>query len=289
MLSSHPESPPLLAFADSERSPSSIRAGALVFIDPRSRALKAQLEQLSPGTEPILIEGEQGTGKELLARQIHRGSERTGLFVAISGGSISPTQGEAELFGHAPGFSGGSLSSRAGWFGSAHGGTLYLEEIGDLSLALQVRLLDALEQGSVLRLGASQPTAVDVRLVASTSFDLQRAVQAGTFNPRLFERLQTGRLRLPPLRERPADILPLADYFLAYYCHRLNLSPPRLSEGARQRLKTQPWPGNTRELENCLHFALLVCEGSEILPHHLYLPHDSAAKDHQASQTAVAL
>jgi len=272
MLLTHQGGPPLLAFADSERSPLSIRAGALVFADPRSQQLQIELERLTPGNAPILIEGEQGTGKELLARQIHRGSERNGLFVAVNCGSISQAHGEAELFGHIAGVQGGALSSRAGWFGSANEGTLYLEEIGDLSLPLQAQLLNALRQGEVLRVGAQQSTPVEVRLVAATSFNLERAVQAGRFNPQLFNYLHPGQLHLPPLRERPADILPLAEHFLGLYSKRLQLPLPTLNQATRQLLLNQRWPGNTRALENCLHFALLVCDGPELLPQHLYLP-----------------
>lgn len=272
MYLSPPGAPPLLAFTDNERNPLSIRAGALVFMDPRSCHLQVELERLSSSHAPLLIEGEQGTGKELLARYIHRRSERSGLFVAVNCGSISPSHGEAELFGHIAGVQGGALSSRAGWLGSAQDGTLYLEEIGDLAPALQIQLLAVLEQGQVQRVGASQLNAVDIRLVASTSFDLQRAVQAGRFHAALWERLHTGRLALPPLRERPADILPLAQYFLEQYCSRLALPPLSLHPDTQQLLKHHPWPGNTRELENCLHFSLLMCDGPEVLPHHVYLP-----------------
>ncbi|WP_165669156.1 sigma 54-interacting transcriptional regulator [Metapseudomonas otitidis] len=204
---------PLLTFADADRSPLSIRARALVFVDARSRRLREEIEHLAPAAVPALIQGETGTGKELLARQIHRASERPGLFVAVNCGAISKAYAEAELFGHAPDAHAGSASSRAGWFGSANGGTLYLDEIGDLPLPLQARLLAALESREVTRLGAQQPTPVDVRLVAATSIDLAQAV-----------------------------------------------------------LESYPWPGNTRELENSIHFALLVSDGEEILPHHLNLP-----------------
>lgn len=264
---------PLLSFSETERSPSSIRAGALVFTDPKSKALKQQLESLAPRQIPLLIEGEQGTGKELLARYVHQCSGRTGLFVAVSGTSISMSHGEAELFGHVAGVPSNPLSSRAGWFGSAHNGTLYLEEIADLSLALQRRLLTALQEGTVTRVGSSAASKVDVHLVASTSFNLEYAVQAGSLLSELFELLQAGYLALPALRARPADILPLAQYFLDYYCQRRNAPSVKISKSACQVLQTQPWPGNTRELENCMHFALLVCNGPEIQPQHLYLPH----------------
>ncbi|MDU9411700.1 sigma-54-dependent transcriptional regulator [Pseudomonas solani] len=263
---------PLLSFADADRSPLSIRARALVFVDARSRRLREEVEQLAPATVPVLIQGETGTGKELLARQIHKGSERPGLFVAVSCSAISKVYAEAELFGHAPGAHAGSASSRAGWFGSANGGTLYLDEIGDLPLPLQAKLLAALESREVTRVGAAQPTPVDARLVAATSIDLAKAVAAGKFNERLYQYLDEGRVELPPLRERPDDILPLAEYFLGIYAQRLDLPLPLISTAAQAALESYPWPGNTRELENSVHFALLVSDGDEVLPQHLNLP-----------------
>ena len=193
---------PLLTFPDAEKSPLSIRAKALVFVDPRSRQLREDLENLAPRALPVLIRGETGSGKELLARHIHRGSDRTGLFVSVNCGAISPTYADAELFGYAAGSHSGAASSRAGWFGSANGGTLYLDEIGDLPLPIQVKLLAALENHEVTRVGAHQPSPVDVRLVAATSIDLAQAVAAGKFHERLFHYLSEGQLDLPALRSR---------------------------------------------------------------------------------------
>lgn len=149
---------PLLTFPDAEKSPLSIRAKALVFVDPRSRKLREDLEQLATRSVSVLIRGETGTGKELLARHIHRASDRGGLFVSVNCGAISPTYADAELFGYAAGGYSGSASSRAGWFGSANGGTLYLDEIGDLPLPIQIKLLAALENHEVTRVGAQQPS-----------------------------------------------------------------------------------------------------------------------------------
>lgn len=262
---------PLLTFPDAEKSPLSIRAKALVFIDPRSRQLRDQVELLATQPLPLLIEGETGTGKELLARHIHRASERPGLFVALSCSGLSSKHAQAELFGYAAGAYQGSASSRAGWFGSANNGTLYLDEIGDLPLPLQAELLSALETGEVLRVGASQPSPADVRLLAATSIDLAQAVAAGKFNERLYGYLSDGRLDLPPLRERTGDILPMAEYFLGIYAQRLSLPLPAITDAAQQRLEAHNWPGNTRELENVIHFALLVSSGDEILSQHLNL------------------
>lgn len=278
---------PLLTFPDAEKSPLSIRAKALVFVDPRSRQLREELEQLAPRSLSVLIHGETGSGKELLARHIHRGSDRSGLFVSVNCGAISPTYADAELFGYAAGAHSGSVSSRAGWFGSANGGTLYLDEIGDLPLPIQTKLLAALENHEVTRVGAQQPSPVDVRLVAATSIDLAQAVAVGKFNERLYHYLSEGRLDLPALRERVGDILSLAEYFLGIYSQRLNLSVPLISDAAQQALESHSWPGNTRELENVIHFALLVSSGDEILPEHLNLPGNAdplARIDRQAEQ-----
>ncbi|SDS20268.1 sigma 54-interacting transcriptional regulator [Pseudomonas oryzae] len=267
----NPLNQPILTFADAERSPLSIRAKALVFVDPRSQRLHDEVERLAPGYQPLLIRGETGTGKELLARHIHRSSGRPGLFVALNCASLSPQHGEAELFGHVAGVANGSASSRAGWFGSAHGGTLYLDEIGDLTLALQHKLLRALETREVLRVGAREANPVDVRLVAATSIELRRAVAVGKFDARLFDYLDQGQLLLPPLRERPADILPLAGYFLGVHVQRLGLPSAEISPAAQQVLETYAWPGNTRELESVIQQALLVC-AAHIEPEHLALP-----------------
>ncbi|CAM3271872.1 Fis family transcriptional regulator [Pseudomonas floridensis] len=263
---------PLLTFPESDKSPLSIRAKALVFIDPRSRQLREEMEQLAPRALPVLIRGESGTGKELLARHIHRASDRSGLFVSVNCGAISPTYADAELFGYAAGAHSGTVSSRAGWFGSANGGTLYLDEIGDLPLPIQVKLLAALENHEVTRVGAHQPSPVDVRLVAATSIDLALAVKAGKFHERLYHYLSEGRLDLPALREQPGNILPLAEYFVGIYSQRLNLPVQLISEAAQRTLEAHNWPGNTRELENVIHFALLVSGGDEIQSEDIHLP-----------------
>ncbi|MBK4999288.1 sigma-54-dependent Fis family transcriptional regulator [Pseudomonas sp. S31] len=268
----NPFGQPLLTFPELDKSPLSIRAKALVFIDPRSQQLRQALERLAPQSLPVLVRGETGTGKELLARQIHRASDRGGLFVSVNCAAISPTYADAELFGYTAGAYGGTASSRAGWFGSANGGTLYLDEIADLPLAIQGKLLAALENREVTRVGAQQPQPVDVRLVAASSIDLARVVRAGRFNERLYLYLREGALELPPLRERPGDILPLAEYFVGIYSVRLQRDVPLISEAAQQVLEAHSWPGNTRELENVIHFALLVSDGEEVQPEDLDLP-----------------
>jgi transcriptional regulator with AAA-type ATPase domain len=263
---------PLLTFPELDKSPLSIRAKALVFVDPRSQQLRLALERLAPQALPVLIRGETGTGKELLARQIHRASDRGGLFVSVNCAAISPTYADAELFGYSAGVHSGTASSRAGWFGSANGGTLYLDEIADLPQGIQVKLLAALENREVTRVGATHPQAVDVRLVAASSIDLAQAVRAGRFNERLYLYLREGQMELPPLRERVGDILPLAEYFVGIYSPRLDRPVPLISDAAQLALEAHSWPGNTRELENVIHFALLVGKGEQVLPEHLNLP-----------------
>lgn len=269
-----PQQPPgaLLTFADADRSPLSIRAKALVFVDPRSQRLHDELEALGPTSLAVLIQGETGSGKELLAREIHRSSQRPGLFVAVNCGALGGAQAEAELFGHTTGQARASAAGRTGWVGSANGGTLYLDEIADLPRRLQEQLLSALQSGEIQRVGALQPTPVTVRLIAATSIDLARAVWAGTFSAELFEYLNAGFIALPPLRQRPADILPLAEYFLAMYAQRLELPVPGISDAAVAVLRQHRWPGNTRELENAIHFALLVSRNGLITPDSLNLP-----------------
>jgi len=263
----------LLSFSDSDRSPLSIRARALVFIDPRSRQLHEQVELLAAGVQPLLIHAESGTGKELLARHIHRQSARAGLFVAVNCGALSKAHGAAELFGQT-GTALAGRSSRAGWLGSAQGGTLYLDEVADLPLSLQQRLLQVLRHAEVQREGANHSVPVDVRLLAASSLDLALAVRAGKFDAQLYALLQAGLLSLPALRQRPGDILPLAEYFLGVYAERLDMPLPLLSEEAEQALLNHRWPGNTRELENVLHFALLVSQGESIAAADLQIVRD---------------
>ena len=259
----------LLTFAEHDSSPLSIRAKALVFVDPLSRALQQRAAELAPRPEPLLIRGENGTGKELLARHLHRESGRDGLFVPLGCTSLSLRHGEAELFGQARSATRGS---RAGWLGSANGGTLYLDEVAALPQALQQRLLDCLQRGEWLRPGDSRPQPLDVRLIAASSVEPERAVQAGRLHPGLHALLSGEALLIPPLHTRPADILPLAEYFLGVYAQRLGSPATAFSAATQARLEAYRWPGNIRELENQVQLAVLVARGEQIEPQDLALP-----------------
>lgn len=251
--------------------PTSIRAKALVFADPLSQQLLEQMKQVGPSEAPILIIGETGTGKELIARHLHHLSERKGPFVAVNCGAITEQLAESELFGHEAGAFTGATSRRAGWFEAADGGTLFLDEIGDLPLNLQVKLLRVLQEREVVRVGARKPTQVDIRLIAATNVDLHEAVSAGTFRLDLYYRLNIAQLSLPPLRERRGDIQPLVEYFLNLYSQRLKRPAPTLHADTLAALTRYPWPGNIRELENVVHYALLIGAGPQLLPKHLKL------------------
>ncbi len=249
----------ILTLPESSSAPLSIRAKALVFNDPASQALLTHVERLACRDVTVLITGETGTGKELIARHIHAVSERTGPFVAVNCGAFSETLIDAELFGHESGAFTGAAQARAGWFEAANGGTLFLDEIGDLPLSLQVKLLRVLQERQVVRLGSRRPVALNVRLVAATNIDLARAVEAQHFRADLYYRLSVATVRLPSLCERQADILPLAEHFVSVYSQRLNLAHVTLSPAAREALQSYGWPGNIRELENVIHYALIVC------------------------------
>ncbi|MBV8124145.1 MAG: sigma-54-dependent Fis family transcriptional regulator [Burkholderiaceae bacterium] len=242
----------------------SIRAKALVFEDPASQALLAKVERVAASDATVLITGETGTGKELIARHVHTSSGRQGPFLAVNCGAFSDTMIEAELFGHEAGAYTGATQARAGWFEAANQGTLFLDEVGDLPMSMQVKLLRVLQERQVVRLGSRKSTAIDVRLVAATNVDLARAVEAGHFRRDLFYRLNIASLHLPPLAQRPLDILALAHHFIAIYAQRLGLSNVRLSQAAQAQLLAHHWPGNIRELENVIHCALIVGKGAEI-------------------------
>ncbi|MCB5187350.1 sigma-54 dependent transcriptional regulator [Methylobacillus caricis] len=267
----------------------SVRASALVFSDPRSQALLNLIEKISASNATALIIGETGTGKELIARHIHAlSTRRDGPFQAINCGAFSETLVESELFGYERGAFTGAVSSKTGWFESANGGTLFLDEIGDLPQSTQVKLLRVLQEREVVRLGSRKPTPIDVRLIAATNVDLEEAVRAGRFREDLYYRIKVVPVDLPPLRERPGDILPLVEHFLSVYKSRLHTEIPKLAPETIQQLLEYPWPGNIRELENVIHRALLISTSGTLSPKDLGLPRIIANANNQEQRPSLA-
>jgi len=259
--------PPVLTFSEPRSMSLSIRASALVFEDPKSRMLLDHISRIAPSNATVLIVGETGTGKELIARHIHAlSARRNGPFGALNCAALNETLIESELFGHEKGAFTGALASKAGWFETAHTGTLFLDEIGDLPVGLQAKLLRVLQEREVIKVGSRRATPVDVRVIAATNVNLEEAVAAGRFRADLYYRFNVANIRLVPLRERPGDILPLARHFMNLYGDRLGYTEVGLTPAAEQLLIQYDWPGNIRELENAIHHALLVCPGNLLRP-----------------------
>jgi len=259
----------LLAFDELQsRSLSlSLRATAMVFEDPVSRHLLEQIERIAPSDATVLIIGETGTGKELVARHIHALSKRNrNTFGALNCAALSENLIESELFGHEKGAFTGAITSKDGWFKVADKGTLFLDEVGDLPLGLQAKLLRVLQEREVVRVGSRQPVPVDVRIIAATNVNLEEAVAASHFRADLYYRFNVATVHLSPLRDRPGDILPLARHFLKIYADRLGYGEIKLLPAAEQLLLNYDWPGNIRELENAIHRSLLVCPGNRLRP-----------------------
>ncbi len=223
--------------------------------------------QLAASDATALITGESGTGKELVARAIYHHSRRSRQpFLAVNCAAIPEQLLESELFGHEKGAFTGATHQRIGRFEQCHGGTIFLDEIGDMSPATQTKILRVLQEGTFERVGGNATVRVDVRVIAATNQDLERAVAEKRFREDLFYRLNVVRVRLPPLRERPGDIPLLADYFLRRGAQKFGRPPGLLSAEALALLERHSWPGNVRELENALQHALVVAKGETILP-----------------------
>jgi DNA-binding NtrC family response regulator len=232
--------------------------------------LYKQIARVAPTKATVLIMGESGTGKELVARAIHKHSPRAaGAFVPVNCGALTETLLEAELFGHVRGAFTGAASDRKGLWEEAEGGTLFLDEIGETSPAMQVKLLRALQQGEIRRVGASKTTRVDTRVIAATNRNLEKEVKNGTFREDLFYRLSVVTLRVPALRERRTDIPLLADRFLRTASERRDGRVFRLDDATTKILIAYDWPGNVRELESAIEHAALRARGNEVMPQDL--------------------
>lgn len=235
----------------------------------RSRGMRevfGLVESAAPSDASILIQGESGTGKELLARSIHRRSPRAPRpLVAVNCGAITETLLESELFGHVRGAFTGASHSRKGYFEEASGGTIFLDEVGEMSAATQVKLLRVLQSGEIMRVGSSESRTVDVRVIAATNVDLAQAKDQGRFREDLFYRLNVIPIVLPPLRERPEDIPLLAGHFLAKYAERSGKPLVAISPEAMDAMVEYHWPGNVRELENVIEAAVVLARGEIML------------------------
>jgi DNA-binding NtrC family response regulator len=251
-----------------------------VLIDPASKAFQSLLDKLAPTEATVLIVGETGTGKEVVARYLHHHSTRRHQpFLAVNCGALTESLAEAELFGHEKGAFTGAVQSHPGWFEAAEGGTLLLDEIGELSLPLQVKLLRVLQEREITRVGSRKAIKVNVRVIAATHVDLAQAIRERRFREDLYYRLNIAIVPLPPLRQRRQDIPQLANHFLTLYARRLGRPTRRLAPETLARLMDYPWPGNIRELENTLHNAVLLSKEEEITPAQLRLStlHDTPA------------
>jgi DNA-binding NtrC family response regulator len=253
-----------------EQIPARYEEGGLLGRSPVMIGLYKEIARVAPTRSTILIAGESGAGKELVARSIHQHSTRSGgPFVAINCGALTETLLEAELFGHVRGAFTGAVGDRKGLWEEAAGGTLFLDEVGETSSAFQVKLLRALQEGELRRVGASKAIQVDARILAATNRNLDQDVKAGKFREDLFYRLSVVTLRVPALKERRTDIPLLAEHFLATVIDRETHAPLSLSEETVRTLVAYGWPGNVRELESAIEYAVLHARGHEIVPEDL--------------------
>ncbi len=245
--------------------PSARQAGEdLIAADPVSRELAQLAKRVAQSDATVLLNGESGVGKEVLSQYIHRHSTRAdGPFVAINCAAIPENMLEAVLFGHEKGAFTGAIKSSVGKFEQAQGGTLLLDEISEMDLGLQAKLLRVIQERQVERLGGQSPIDLDVRIVATTNRDLKREVAEKRFREDLYYRLNVFPLTVPPLRQRPLDIIPIAEKLLATY-RRAAGQPLSLAEDAKRKLRAHDWPGNVRELDNVIQRALILKQGNEI-------------------------
>lgn len=244
-------------------------AGPIVTQDAALTDALALAADVADSALPVLVTGESGTGKELVAQFVHERSGRTGPLVAVNCAALPADLVESELFGHVKGAFTGAQADRAGRFERADGGTLFLDEVGDVPAAVQVKLLRVLQSGEYERVGDARPRRADVRVVAATNRNLDAAMQEGTFREDLYYRIAGVRLRLPPLRERPADVALLAEHLAGRLAEARGAAAPEWSDAALAALAAYRWPGNVRELQNAVERAVVLARGGPIEPRHL--------------------
>ena len=267
----------------------------LIARDPAMLDVVRLAEQIGPSDASVLITGESGVGKEVMARYVHKKSKRASkAFVSVNCAAIPENLLESELFGHEKGAFTGALARRIGKFEEADGGTLLLDEISEMDVRLQAKLLRALQEREIDRVGGSKPVKVNIRVLATSNRDLREAVKEGQFREDLLFRLNVVNLAIPPLRERPEDTLALADHFLKKYAKANGVDYRPLSDASKAQVVARAWKGNVRELENAMHRAVLLASGDEIEPEAIRLPDGSplpassagASMARQAAQAA---
>ena len=259
----------LEAIADDERP--------MIARDPSMQAVIQLADRISASDASVLITGESGSGKEVMARYVHSKSKRASApFVSVNCAAIPENLLESELFGHEKGAFTGAIARRVGKFEEADGGTLLLDEISEMDIRLQAKLLRAIQEREIDRVGGTKPVKVNIRILATSNRDLRKSVAEGQFREDLLFRLNVVNLALPPLRERPADIIALADHFAKKYAAANAIDERPISEAAKTQLLTREWTGNVRELENAMHRAVLLASGREITPDAIRMPDGSA-------------
>ncbi|WP_341705124.1 sigma-54 dependent transcriptional regulator, partial [Ferrovibrio sp.] len=252
----------------------------MLFRDPAMAQVVKLAEQIAPSGASVLITGESGTGKEVMASHIHRKSPRADRpFVSVNCAAIPDTLLESELFGHEKGAFTGAVARRIGKFEEANGGTLLLDEITEMDIRLQAKLLRAIQERVIDRIGGSKPVKVDIRVIATSNRNLTEEVAKGTFREDLLFRLNVVNLKLPPLRQRPADIEMLAVHFVKKYAEANGVAERPLSPACIEALRKAPWRGNVRELENTMHRSVLLATGPQIEVEDVRLPDGSALAD----------
>lgn len=255
----------------------------------RMQEVYDMVQRVADSNATVLLRGESGTGKTLVAKALHHNSSRTnGPFIVVNCSALPETLLESELFGHEKGAFTGATETKKGRFELARGGTLFLDEIGEISLNVQVKLLNVIQERTFQRLGSTKVLKTDIRLVAATNRDLEKAVQEGDFREDLYYRLNVFPIYLPPLRKRRTDVLLLAEYFLEKYARENSKQIQRISTAAIDLLMQYHWPGNVRELQNCIERAVLICDGSTVQSIHLPPTLQSSESVHSDTPLSLA-
>ena len=259
----------------------------MIAVDPAMKKVIALADQVAASEASILITGESGVGKEVIAKYVHSKSKRASKpFISINCAAIPENLLESELFGHEKGAFTGAVARRIGKFEEANGGTLLLDEISEMDIRLQAKLLRVLQERVVDRVGSNKPVKVDIRVIATSNRDLQEEVKKKTFREDLLFRLNVVNLDIPPLRQRPSDIIALAKHFAKKYAELNGVDERALSEAAQRAIASSAWPGNVRELENAMHRAVLLAQDDEIEAEAIRLPDGEPMK--RPSETAEA-